>query len=81
MEKKQYRELGELTNIGTGEDIKMREFVEIVENIVGYKGEVKYDCFRPDGTLRKLLDISKIKNLGWYPKVGLEDGIRRAYKW
>lgn len=75
---KHYSELGFL-NIGTGEDVTIGEFARLVADVVGYKGKIVYDTSRPDGTPRKLLDVSKIKNLGWTPKTQLRDGLARTY--
>jgi GDP-L-fucose synthase len=75
---KHYSELGFL-NIGTGEDITIKEFAELVADIVGYNGKIVYDTSRPEGTPRKLLDVSKIRKLGWIPKTRLRDGLARAY--
>lgn len=68
-------------NIGTGEDIEIGELAEIIGRIVGFRGEVIYDHSKPDGTPRKLLDISRIKKLGWEPKTSLEKGLRLAVEW
>jgi GDP-L-fucose synthase len=81
MENYVYREIGELVNIGMGEDIKIKELAHLVKEIVGFEGEIKHDLSKPDGTPRKLLDISKIKSLGWEPKTSLREGIRRSYEW
>lgn len=70
----------ELVNVGTGEDIAIAEFARIVGEIVGYDGEISFDTSRPDGTPRKLLDVSRLCKLGWQPKTSLRDGIRLAYK-
>jgi GDP-L-fucose synthase len=67
-------------NVGTGEDIKVKDLAVMIKNIVGFKGEIKHDLSKPDGTPRKLLDVSKIRELGWMPKVSLEEGIRRTYE-
>ena len=75
---KHYSELGFL-NVGTGEDVTIGEFARLVADVVGYKGKIVYDTSRPDGTPRKLLDVSKIKNLGWTPKTQLRDGLARTY--
>lgn len=75
---KHYSEVGFL-NIGTGADLTIREFAELVANVVGYNGKIVYDTSRPDGTPQKLLDVSKIKKLGWMPKIQLRDGLTRAY--
>ncbi|UWU72808.1 GDP-L-fucose synthase [Bradyrhizobium sp. NC92] len=69
----------ELVNVGTGEDITISEFARVVAAAVGYRGEISFDNSRPDGTPRKLLDISRLAKLGWRARTSLEDGIRRAY--
>lgn len=71
----------EVINVGSGEDISIRELAELICDVVGFRGEVKWDRSKPDGTPRKLLDISKIRSLGWTPTVGLRDGIARVYEW
>jgi GDP-L-fucose synthase len=63
-------------NAGCGEDITIKELSEIVQEITQYKGDIYWDRSKPDGTPRKLLDVSKLKNLGWTPKVTLENGIK-----
>ncbi len=68
-------------NIGVGEDIKIKDLARLVKEIVGFEGEIKHDLSKPDGTPRKLLDVSKIKALGWKPRVSLEEGIKRTYEW
>ena len=70
----------ELINIGTGEDITIAEFARVVAEIVGYDGEISFDTSRPDGTPRKLLDVSRLATLGWRATTSLEDGIRRAHE-
>ncbi|WP_283841357.1 GDP-L-fucose synthase [Bradyrhizobium manausense] len=70
----------ELINIGTGEDIAIAEFARVVAEIVGYRGEISYDTSRPDGTPRKLLDVSRLDKLGWRATTSLEDGLKRAYE-
>jgi GDP-L-fucose synthase len=67
-------------NVGTGKDLKIKELVEIIKDVVEYKGNVIWDTSKPDGTPRKLLDISKIVQLGWKPKIELEEGIKRTYE-
>jgi GDP-L-fucose synthase len=69
----------ELVNIGTGEDITIAEFARVVAETVGYSGEITFDVSRPDGTPRKLLDVSRLTNLGWKAHTPLKDGIRQAY--
>ena len=70
-----------LLNVGCGEDLTIRELADIVQRSVGYDGPVLWDDSKPDGTPRKLMDVTRIKSLGWAPEVGLEDGIRRTYDW
>jgi GDP-L-fucose synthase len=66
-------------NIGTGSDLRIRELAELVSKIVGFTGQLNWDSTKPDGTYRKLLDVSKIHNLGWKEKVSLQDGIGMVY--
>ena len=70
-----------LLNVGCGEDLTIRELADTVQRVVGYEGPVLWDDSRPDGTPRKLMDVSRIKALGWSPQVGLEEGIRLTYDW
>lgn len=70
---------GPLLNIGTGEDISIKELAETIMNVVGFAGEIEFDATKPDGTPRKLLDVSKINSLGWHSKTGLRDGISVTY--
>ncbi|MES2196626.1 MAG: NAD-dependent epimerase/dehydratase family protein, partial [Pseudomonadota bacterium] len=70
----------ELVNIGTGEDITIAEFARVVAATVGYSGEISFDTTKPDGTPRKLLDVSRLANLGWRASTSLEEGIRLAYQ-
>ena len=71
---------GELVNIGTGEDITIAEFARVVAATVGYAGEISFDPSRPDGTPRKLLDVSRLAKMGWCASTSLEDGIKLAYQ-
>ncbi len=70
-----------LINIGTGEDLSIRELAELVSRVIGFDGKLEFDTTRPDGTPRKLLDVSRIHSLGWRPSTSLEDGIRLTYEW
>ena len=65
-------------NAGCGEDISIKELADLVKEIVGYPGEIIWDSTRPDGTPRKLLEVSKLKSLGWQPTVSLLEGIQRV---
>ncbi len=69
----------EIVNIGTGEDLSIRELAELIRGIVGFEGEIIWDAAMPDGTPRKLLDVSRIHSLGWKHRISLEEGIRMAY--
>ncbi|MBM3579283.1 MAG: GDP-L-fucose synthase [Alphaproteobacteria bacterium] len=71
----------ELTNIGTGEDVTIRELAETIKRITGFTGEIVFNTTKPDGTPRKVLDVSKINSAGWKAKTKLVDGIRETYGW
>ncbi len=71
----------EVVNVGCGEDVSIRELAEIIYRVVGFEGRLTFDTTKPDGTPRKLLDVSILKGLGWAPSIPLEDGIRRTYEW
>lgn len=68
-------------NVGTGSDLSIREIAELLCKVIDYSGTLEFDTSKPDGTPRKLLDVSKIKELGWQSKVSLEDGMRLTYDW
>ena len=70
----------ELVNIGTGEDVTIKNLAAIVKQIVGFQGEIIWDTSKPDGTPRKLMDVSKLHGLGWHHKIALEVGIKLAYQ-
>lgn len=74
-----YNEPG-LVNIGTGEDLEIGELALLVKKIVGYTGDIVHDTSKPDGTPRKLMDVSKLHGFGWKASIGLEEGIRRVYE-
>ncbi|NCU02758.1 MAG: GDP-L-fucose synthase [Chitinophagaceae bacterium] len=67
-------------NIGVGEDVSIKELAELIKDIVGYEGELQFNTSKPDGTPRKLLDVSKLNNRGWKAKIGLREGIERVYE-
>ena len=77
--------LGEIRNchinVGTGKELTIRELSELVVKAVGFEGEVKFDASKPDGTMRKLIDVSKLHNLGWTHKVEIEDGVQKLFDW
>ena len=75
---KHYSDL-DFLNVGTGEDVTIADFASEVANVVGYKGKIAFDTSRPDGPPQKLLDVSKIKKLGWSPKIKLHEGLALAY--
>ncbi len=70
-----------LYNLGTGEDITIKELAETIQKIVGYQGRIIWDTSKPDGTPRKLMDVSKMNSLGWKHKINLKDGIQHTYTW
>ncbi len=71
----------EPVNIGVGEDLPVREIAEMVAEVVGFEGELRFDTSKPDGTPRKLLDVSRIKSLGWEPRIDLREGLTETYRW
>jgi GDP-L-fucose synthase len=74
-------ERNEIINIGVGKDISIRELANLIKKIVGYDGDVQFDPSKPDGTPRKLLDVSRLNSLGWHSQIPLEEGIARTYQW
>jgi GDP-L-fucose synthase len=80
MDKYDFNDIGEFINIGTGKDVTIRELAELVKRIVGYEGDIRHDLTKPDGTPKKLLDVSRLQSLGWNAKTNLEEGIRRTYE-
>ena len=81
MENYDAKDLGEFVNIGTGKDVTIRELAGTIAEAVGFDGKIEFDSDKPDGTPRKLLDVTKIKTMGWEPKISLKDGIRNTYRW
>jgi GDP-L-fucose synthase len=71
----------EFLNIGVGKDISIRELANLIKEIVGFQGEVRYDPSKPDGTPQKLLDVSRLRGLGWQSKTSLKEGIEKTYRW
>lgn len=71
----------EMINVGWGEDLTIRELAELICDVVGFEGELVFDDTKPDGTPRKLLDVSKLRSLGWEPKIPLDQGIEQTYRW
>lgn len=70
----------ELVNVGFGDDLSIKELAEMVKEVVGYEGELKFDTSKPDGTPRKLMDVSKLEKIGWKAKIGLREGIAKVYE-
>jgi GDP-L-fucose synthase len=71
----------EIINVGCGEDVTIRELAQIVLEVVGFEADLVFDPIKPDGTPRKLLDVTRLKKLGWRPRISLRDGIRQTYQW
>jgi len=70
-----------IVNIGWGQDVTIRELAELVLSAIGYGGRLEFDSTKPDGTPRKLLDVTRLTDLGWKPRISLENGIARTYAW
>jgi GDP-L-fucose synthase len=68
-------------NVGTGQDVSIAELAQLMKSVTGFKGEIVYDRSKPDGMMRKVLDVSRINTLGWRPKVTLQQGLERTYAW
>ena len=81
MQEKDFNEIGEHVNITNGDDILLRDLFQLVKEIVGFEGKIEYDTTKPNGTPRKMMDASRIKQLGWTPKISLEKGIQEFYDW
>lgn len=71
----------EIVNVGFGSDVTIRELVELICEVVGFQGDLAFDSTKPDGTPRKLLDTTKLTQLGWHPQISLLEGVRRTYDW
>jgi GDP-L-fucose synthase len=71
----------EIINVGCGEDISIRDLAELICDVVGFDGDLTWDATKPDGTPRKLLDVTKLRALGWEPSISLRDGIAKTYEW
>ena len=72
---------GEIINVGTGEDITIKELSEMIVEVTGYENEYEWDTSKPNGTLRKVLNVDKVKSLGWEPKIELKEGLESTYEW
>ena len=77
--------LGEIRNchinVGTGKELTIRELSELVVKAVGFEGEVAFDSSKPDGTMRKLIDVEKLHSLGWHHKIEIEEGVDKLFQW
>mgnify|MGYP003323668965 FL=1 len=71
----------EIINIGTGEDITIKELAEMIVDVTGYKNDYEWDTSKPNGTPRKVLNVDKVKSLGWEPKISLREGLESTYEW
>jgi len=71
----------EIVNVGTGEDVTIAELAALIGRVTGYRGRIIFDSSKPDGTPRKLLDVSRLRACGWQARIGLEEGIRQTYEW
>ncbi len=80
MKNKDAKDIGEFINIGTGTDVTIMELANIIKDVTGFNGEIKTDPSKPDGTMQKLLDVSRINALGWQAKTGLKEGIEKSYQ-
>ncbi|MFC1704635.1 GDP-L-fucose synthase family protein [Candidatus Omnitrophota bacterium] len=81
IEKYSYKDIGEIINVGSGEEVTLHDLAQSIREITGFSGKISWDGSRPDGTPRKCIDTSKMKNLGWQSKVTLKIGIQKAYDW
>lgn len=81
MENYDFSDIGEFVNIGVGEDVTISELVELIKEVVGFEGKIKYDTSKPDGTPRKLMDVLRLNGLGWEARISLKDGIKETYEW
>ena len=72
---------GEIVNVGCGDDISIREVAELMKDVTGYQGEIVWDTTQPDGNPRRLLDVSKMSNMGWKTRMPFDTGVRNTYQW
>jgi GDP-L-fucose synthase len=76
-----YNDPQNIVNVGTGEDITIRQLAETISEVVGYNGHIMWDTSKPNGTMRKVMDVSRINSLGWKASTELHKGIEKAYHW
>lgn len=79
MENKSHKDIGKFINIGSGKEVTIKELAELIKKVIGFEGNIILDSSKPDGTMRKLLDVSKINSLGWKYRIELEEGLKIAY--
>ena len=72
---------GEIIDVSSGEDVSIGELAYMIADTVGYRGEIEFDASKPDGTPRKLLDVSRLRSMGWVPRIPLPEGIQQTYRW
>ncbi len=77
----QQENVGDLVNVGIGSDVTIAQLAALIRHTVGYTGAERFDATRPDGTPQKLLDVSRLTQLGWTARIGLEEGLRQTYRW
>ena len=68
-------------NIGTGKELTIAQLSELIREAVGFRGEIRFDATKPDGTMRKLTDVTKLHRLGWHHQIEIEEGVKRIYEW
>ena len=68
-------------NVGTGEDVSIRELAELVAEVTGFTGRITQDVSKPDGTMRKLMDVTRLSDMGWRASIGLRGGVEETYRW
>ena len=71
----------EIINVGTGYDISIKELTEVIAEVVGYTGNIRWDTSKPNGTPRKVMNVDKLLDLGWKPKVDIVEGLNKTYEW
>jgi GDP-L-fucose synthase len=81
LERRDANEIGEFINIGRGEDLKIKDLASAVQECVGFEGKINFDVTKPDGTPRKLLDVTRMRTLGWESRTSLHQGLQRTYEW
>jgi GDP-L-fucose synthase len=76
-----YNDIGEFVNVGTGKDITIEELARLIAEVIGFRGDFRWDTSKPNGTPRKLLDVSRLHALGWHARIPLQAGIEKTYQW